>query len=102
VSTAVVALSLPMAAFALLGPWRRRLLGPMGVVGALTACVLAGDVMTGSHLMLSSLMGVQPVIAGRFTIRALVAAGRPAAQPLSACCASGTLWSWVPRRRALG
>lgn len=66
VTTAVAAISVPMAAFALVGPWRRRVLGPMGIVGAITACVLAADVMTGSHLMLSSLMGVQPVVAGRF------------------------------------
>jgi hypothetical protein len=66
VTGAVIAFVVPMAALALLGPWRKALLGPMGVVGALTAAVLAVDAATGSKLTLSSLMGVQPVVAGRF------------------------------------
>jgi hypothetical protein len=66
VTAAVAAFVLPIALLALLGPWRNRVLGPFGVVGAVTALVLAADVATGSHLMLSSLMGVQPVVAGRF------------------------------------
>ena len=51
---------------ALLGPWRRRLFGPPAVVCLATTAVLAIDVMTGSRLQLSSLMGLQPVIGGRF------------------------------------
>ncbi|MEO8518428.1 MAG: hypothetical protein ABI438_04555 [Dermatophilaceae bacterium] len=51
---------------ALLGPWRRSLFGPVVVVCAVTMAVLAADVMTGSRLQLSSLMGLQPVIGGRF------------------------------------
>ena len=51
---------------ALLGPWRRRLLGPLAVVSATTIAVLAADVITGSRLQLSSLMGLQPVVGGRF------------------------------------
>jgi hypothetical protein len=66
VTGAVLLFALPMAVLALTGPWRNRILGPAGVVGGLTALVLAADVATGSHLMLSSLMGVQPVIAGRW------------------------------------
>jgi hypothetical protein len=67
VTGAVLLFALPMTVLALAGPWwRDRVLGPAGVVGALTALVLAADVATGSHLMLSSLMGVQPVIAGRW------------------------------------
>ena len=49
-----------------LGPWRRWLLGPFGAVAALTSVVLAADIMTGSRLQTSSLMGLQPVVAGRF------------------------------------
>ena len=41
-------------------------LGPMAVVSATTMIVLAVDVITGSPLQLSSLMGLQPVVAGRF------------------------------------
>jgi hypothetical protein len=66
VTAAVFAFVIPMAAFALLGPWRTALLGPMGAVGGLTAAVLGVDAATRSHLSMSSLMGEQPVIAGRF------------------------------------
>ncbi|HET8616368.1 MAG TPA: hypothetical protein VFL94_12645 [Actinomycetales bacterium] len=49
-----------------LGPWRRWSLGPFGAVAGLTALILAGDIVTGSRLQTSSLMGLQPVVAGRF------------------------------------
>ena len=62
----VAAIALGLAVIALTGPWRQRLLGPLGFVGAVTAGVLAVDVITGSHLMISSLMGLQPLVAGRF------------------------------------
>src|SRR5674476_1641644 len=51
---------------ALLGPWRQRLFGPVAVVSASTVAVLAVDVMTGSRLQLSSLLGLQPLVGGRF------------------------------------
>jgi len=49
-----------------LGPWRRPPLGPLGAVAGLSAVVLAADIVTGSRLQTSSLMGLQPVVAGRF------------------------------------
>jgi len=49
-----------------LGPWRRHPLGPFGAVAGLTAVILAVDIVTGSRLQISSLMGLQPVVAGRF------------------------------------
>ena len=55
-----------ISAVALLGPWGRTLLGPMAAVSAATMAVLALDVMTGSRLQLSSLMGLQPVVGGRY------------------------------------
>lgn len=55
-----------IAALALRGPWGRWTLGPMAFVSAVTMAVLAADVVTGSRLQLSSLMGLQPVVAGRF------------------------------------
>jgi hypothetical protein len=55
-----------LTAAALLGPWRRDLLGPMGFVAVVTAVVLGVDVVTGSRLQLSSLMGYSPLVAGRF------------------------------------
>ena len=55
-----------LATIALVGPWRRRVLGPAGAVGALTALVLTADVAAGSPLSLTTIMGGQPLIAGRF------------------------------------
>ncbi|HST83001.1 MAG TPA: hypothetical protein VLL08_14805 [Kineosporiaceae bacterium] len=55
-----------ISALALLGPWRSLVLGPLAVVALLTVGVLSVDAVTGSHLMISSLMGVQPIVAGRF------------------------------------
>lgn len=62
----VIVFAAPIAALALVGPWRRRLLGPFGMVCAVTVLVLSADVVTGSRLQLSSLMGLQPVVGGRF------------------------------------
>jgi hypothetical protein len=55
-----------IATFALRGPWGKWALGPMAFVSATTMVVLAVDVMTGSTLQLSSLMGLQPVVGGRY------------------------------------
>jgi hypothetical protein len=62
VAAYVAAISL----IAQLGPWRRWSLGPFGAVAGLTAAILAADIVTGSRLQTSSLMGLQPVVAGRF------------------------------------
>ncbi|MGL4743426.1 MAG: hypothetical protein ACRCXL_03430 [Dermatophilaceae bacterium] len=51
---------------ALRGPLRNWPLGPLAIVAGITALVLATDVITGSRLQVSSLMGTQPVVAGRF------------------------------------
>ncbi|MFQ6170842.1 hypothetical protein ACK8HX_04485 [Oryzobacter sp. R7] len=55
-----------IATAALRGPWSRWSLGPMAFVSGVTVLVLSADVMTGARLQLSSLMGLQPVVAGRF------------------------------------
>ncbi|GAB3283756.1 hypothetical protein [Kineosporia babensis] len=65
-TAAVLLCSTVMAAVALLGPWRRAPLGAAGAVAAMTMAVLAADVLSGSGLALSALMGLQPVVAGRF------------------------------------
>jgi hypothetical protein len=62
----VAAATVPLALIALAGPWRRPLLGPVAVAGGLTALVLTADLATGSTLSLTTLMGGQPIIAGRF------------------------------------
>lgn len=51
---------------ATLGPWRNKRLGPFGAIAGITALVLAVDVATGSRLQVSSLMGQQPLVGGRF------------------------------------
>jgi hypothetical protein len=55
-----------ISGLALLRPWRAQPLGPMVVVCTATMTILTVDLLTGSRLQLSSLMGLQPVIGGRF------------------------------------
>jgi hypothetical protein len=63
----VAAVIAAVVAVAVLGPWRRSPIGPIGVVATFGAVVLAGDVLTGSHLQFGSLPGYSPLVAGRFT-----------------------------------
>ena len=46
--------------------WRGWRFGPIAVVSAITVTVLAIDVATGARLQVSALMGVQPMVGGRF------------------------------------
>lgn len=62
----IFALTLALAMVALAGPWRRRAYGPPGVLAAITAVMLGVDVWTGGHLQHASLLGLSPVVAGRF------------------------------------
>ncbi|HWS57768.1 MAG TPA: hypothetical protein VN257_04455 [Actinotalea sp.] len=55
-----------LTALAVLGPWRRELLGPIAVVAAATVIVLVLDMLTGSHLVIDSPMGAHRVLAARF------------------------------------
>ena len=66
VVASVAVFTAAISLLALMGPWRRRLFGPLMVVCGSTVLVLAADVMTGSRLQLSSLLGLQPVVGGRF------------------------------------
>ncbi len=66
VTLAVAAFAVVIGGIALAGPWRRSLAGPMVVVSLATVLILGLDVMTGARLQISSLMGLQPVVAGRF------------------------------------
>lgn len=50
----------------LLPRWKSWLLGPVGVVAAVTAGVIAADVATGGRLQISAIMGVQPLVGARF------------------------------------
>jgi hypothetical protein len=64
---AVLAADLVVTGIALLGPWRRRRLGPALAVLAVTFGTLLGDVLTGSTLELNGLLGYDAIVAGRFT-----------------------------------
>ena len=55
-----------VAVVSLAGPWRRSPLGPVAVVGAVTAGLLAVDVATGSRLQTDAPAGYTPLVAGRF------------------------------------
>lgn len=55
-----------VTALALAGPWRRSVIGPGLVIAAVTALVLGGDALTGSHLQLNAIMGYTALVAGRF------------------------------------
>jgi hypothetical protein len=55
-----------IAGIALAGPWRRDPLGPAGVVAAVTAGVIALDMMTGTHLMRETPFGLDVLVTGRF------------------------------------
>lgn len=57
-----------IAAVALGGPWRSARLGPAAVVTVVTFATLAADVvLLNSRLQLSSLLGYNPIVAGRFS-----------------------------------
>ena len=62
----IVAWIAAITAIAVLPPWRTWLFGPVVIVATITAVVLAVDVATGAHLQVSALMGIQPMVAGRF------------------------------------
>ncbi len=51
---------------ALVGPWRRNLLGPAGLVAGVTVAVLVVDACTGSTLVIDSPMGAHRLLAARF------------------------------------
>jgi hypothetical protein len=55
-----------VAGLAWAGPWRTAALGPPALVAAVTLAVLGADVLTSSRLGLVSVLGLQPVTAGRF------------------------------------
>lgn len=66
VTAAVALFTAAICVLAWVGPWCRRATWPIGVVCAATLAVITTDLMTGSRLQLSSLMGLQPLIGGRY------------------------------------
>lgn len=55
-----------ITSLALLPVWRGWRFGPIAIVSGITAAVLAVDIATGATLQLSALIGVQPMVGGRF------------------------------------
>jgi len=55
-----------LGVIALIGRWRRTPIGPVAAIAAMTFIVLAADVMNGSRLQLSSLLGLNPIVGGRY------------------------------------
>lgn len=55
-----------IGAIALSGAWRQPTMGPVAAVAAMTFVVLGADVMNGSRLQMSSLLGLNPIVGGRF------------------------------------
>ncbi|MFC0040647.1 hypothetical protein [Actinomadura rayongensis] len=64
--TTVLVLGALLTGAALGGPWRRSKLVPSLIIAAVTAGVLALDVMTGSHLQMNTFLGYTALVAGRF------------------------------------
>ncbi|EWT02448.1 hypothetical protein N865_04980 [Intrasporangium oryzae NRRL B-24470] len=62
----VLAISGLLAAVSLNGPWSSSALGPLAAMSAITASVIGIDLLTGSHLQISSIFGLQPLVGGRF------------------------------------
>lgn len=87
-TAAVLAFTLPLAAAALLGPWRRSPWGPAGAAGALTALVVAGDALAGSPLSVSSPLGHHPLTGDPVTGSSPAALGLLAAGGVLAAAAT--------------
>jgi hypothetical protein len=62
----VLLMSAALAFVSLNGPWSSSALGPLAAMSALTAAVIGIDLITGSHLQISSIFGLQPLVGGRF------------------------------------
>ena len=63
---ALVGFAAIISALALLGPWRNKRLGPVTCVAVITTVVLLADVIAGSPLQMSTLLGEPLLIASRF------------------------------------
>ena len=99
VIASVALIAAAISALALMAPSRRRTFGPLVVVTVTTMAVLALDVMTGSRLQLSSLMGLQPVSGGRFYGMGTATFAVFATATLMLCIAVGNHLLILGRRR---
>jgi hypothetical protein len=93
----LVLISAVIAGIAAAGPWRSRAYGPPAVIAAITVTVLAVDVLSGSNLQHSSLLGLTPLTAGRFYGLGNIPFGIFAAALIFLC---GALAGWAHDRGA--
>ena len=80
-------ISAVLALACLKGPWSSSALGPLAAMSAITAGVIGIDLLTGSHLQISSIFGLQPLVGGRFYGMGNVAFALYAAAVLLLCAA---------------
>jgi hypothetical protein len=66
ISALVLAAVAVTVAIGFAGPWRRRIAGPVAAVSAVAVVVTIVDGLTGSTLQINSLLGYNPLVAGRF------------------------------------
>ena len=95
-----------VAGVAWAGPWRRHRIGPSAVVAAITMVVLGADVLVSSRLGLVSVLGLQPVTAGRFYGQGNVGFGVMLGCLLVVCAAGNDATTvppstWAARENAL-
>lgn len=83
----VLVISSAIALACLRGPWSSSALGPLAAMSAATAGVIGIDLLTGSHLQISSIFGLQPLVGGRFYGMGNVAFALYAAAVLLLCAA---------------
>ena len=83
----VLVVSALLALVCLKGPWSSSALGPLAAMSAITAGVIGVDLLTGSHLQISSIFGLQPLVGGRFYGMGNVAFALYAAAVLMLCAA---------------
>ncbi|MBC9819972.1 hypothetical protein [Terrabacter sp. MAHUQ-38] len=83
----VLVVSALLALACLKGPWSSSALGPLAAMSAITAGVIGVDLLTGSHLQISSIFGLQPLVGGRFYGMGNVAFALYAAAVLLLCAA---------------
>ncbi|MFM6850643.1 MAG: hypothetical protein ACKOVB_16245 [Terrabacter sp.] len=83
----VFVISAAITLVCLRGPWSSSALGPLAAMSAITAGVIGVDLLTGSHLQISSIFGLQPLVGGRFYGMGNVAFALYAAAVLMLCAA---------------
>ena len=83
----VFVISAAITLVCLRGPWSSSALGPLAAMSAVTAGVIGVDLLTGSHLQISSIFGLQPLVGGRFYGMGNVAFALYAAAVLMLCAA---------------